>query len=205
MSETEVRRSLSDKFLAYPFLKQTQKQKMSCRGSRWESEDVLSLVIVAVVGLVFAQAALVDVFQRVGVLQRQLRRADGRQHVLLWEHPRLQGRVVFPFPLRVLQSCLVDLPHGLRGQRRWDIVWRGTETKSVQEDDQVFTLGATNWETLFTTHFGNEPAETEDSRGQTELLATGRPVKAHGKEVWGGSGKLFSDSERESRVLLRLV
>lgn len=63
--------------------------------------------------LLLAHAALVDVLQGVDSLHRQLRQANARQVVLLREEPRLQGRVVFPFPFRILQGRLVDLPHGL--------------------------------------------------------------------------------------------
>lgn len=129
----------------------------------------LSLFIVAVVRLLLSQAALVDVLQRVGSLHRQLRHADARQRVLLWKHPRLQVWVVLPLPVRILQRCLVDLPHGLWGQRHSE-----TQRQVLDPDGlMVFTFGATNWDTLFTTHFGREPADRED-----EML------------LWGPGGKL---------------
>lgn len=52
------------------------------------------------------------------MLQGQLSQTDAGQCVLLWVHPGLEGGVVLPFPLWVLQPCLVDLFHSLEGQRR---------------------------------------------------------------------------------------
>lgn len=142
-AEDRDRHWRTGKRLQLEVIKQTNSQPV--RGGQSLSEDkLLGLLVVAVLRLLLAHAALVDVLQRVRPLQRQVRRADGGQRVLLRVHPRLQGRVVFPLPLRVFQRCLVDLPHGLAGQRRQDRVGQGTETPSAGGTGPTFTFGATN-------------------------------------------------------------
>lgn len=63
-----------------------------------------------------------------------------------------------------------------RTETQWDFIYRdeglrgnitnwGVKSASyLYLQKNYFTFGATNWETLFTTHFGNEPADREDKK-----------------------------------------